>query len=262
MDQNNLVAMTQMMANTPIVKILPNAEMLGVMDKEPEPVLVPVQEERPPHRPGFYLGLRAGGNFDLSFIQNNGGYDGGVGRGISTEGALVVEFHPLRFLSLQTEVVFLYDTFKASKVIQRGQTEIRYTETFSSFSLMIPLLIKMPVTLDNLVLSSFVGGYYLLPLNGMNNGKVGYTMDPPFGFSLGFEWGIPLNSGMVSFGLRFDHDIGMGIVEEGPQYYRERIGLFAGYKFFLGKREESPPTPAQPAAPPAEGAAPAADAAG
>jgi hypothetical protein len=226
MNQWNLYAITQMMANTPIIKITPDAEMLGV----------PAGGEQP-HRAALYLGLQAGGIFDLSFIQNSGGYEGGVGRGFGGEGALLAEFQPLRFLSLQTGVGMSYDTFMAGRIIEGEET--RMTDTFRSLSLLLPLWIKIPVTVDGVVLSPFVGAYYLLPLDVMNIGKTGtYKTDLPLGLSLGFEWGIPLNTQMLFFGLRFDYDIGLSSAGEDDalRYSRTRIGLFVGYKFRVWRR--------------------------
>jgi hypothetical protein len=233
MDTWNLYAITQMMSNTPIIKISPDAEMLGVLPENRAP-----DNEKPRHRMAFYLGLQAGGILDFSYIQNSGGYEGGVSRSFSGEGALAAEFQPLRFLSLQTEAVVIYDTFQASRVTQSGGVETRTTGTFRSLSLMIPLWIKMPVTMDGFVLSPFVGAYYLLPLDVMKNGS--YKTEPPFGISLGFEWGIPLNSQLLCFGLRVDYDIGLSSTGEGGalQYSRTRTGLFAGYKFRLWRAKE------------------------
>jgi hypothetical protein len=220
MNQWNLNAITQMMANTPVIKIRPDAEMLGVLEGNREP------DQREPHRMALYLGLRAGGVFDFSFIQNSGGYEGGVGRGFGGEGALVAEFWPFRFLSLQTEMGIIYETFTADRIIQSGGGEIRSTGTFRNLSLMLPLWIKIPVRAEGFVLSPFAGVYFLAPLSS-------YTMEPPLGLGLGFEWGIPLNSHILFFGLRFDYDIGLSSAEEALRYSRTRIGLFLGYKFRL-----------------------------
>jgi hypothetical protein len=237
MDTWNLYAITQMMSNTPIIKIKPDAEMLGVMAEVP-PAKKP---EEPPERwrPALYLGVKAGGIFDNSFIQNSGGYEGGVGRGFGGEAALVAEFQPFRSLSLQTEAVIIYDIFTASRITQGGGKETRFTDTFQSLTLMIPLWIKIPVMVDGFVLSPFAGAYYLLPLDVLDTIGSSKT-EPPFGLSLGLEWGIRRNSGMLFFGLRFDHDIGMSNAGEDDalRYSRKRIEFFAGYKFSLGGRGE------------------------
>jgi hypothetical protein len=230
MDQWNLYAITQMMANTPVIKITPDAEMFGVLEGGRAP-------DGGPHRMAFYLGLRAGGVFDLSFIQNSGGYEGGVGRGFGGEGALLAEFHLFRYLSLQTGAGLIYDTFSAGRIVQTGGEEIRSTGSFQSLSLMAPLWIKIPVTMDRFVLSPFAGGYFLAPLAG----KPGpHKLEPPLGLGLGFEWGIPINSHMLSAGLRFDYDIGLSSAGEDRalQYSRMRMGLFAGYKFRLWRAGE------------------------
>jgi hypothetical protein len=229
MNKWNLYAITQMMANTPIIKIMPDAEMLGVLEENPEP-------DREPSGAAFYLGLQAGGIFDFSFIQTRGGYEGGAGRGFGGEWMLLAEFQPFRFLSLQMGAGIIYDTFTAGRTIENNGQEIRSTGAFQSLSLMIPLWIKIPVTLDRLVLSPLVGAYYLLPLDVLKTGF--YTVEPPLGLSLGFEWGIPLNTQTVFFGLRFDYDIGLSSTgkDNALHYSRTRIGLFLGYKFSLWRQ--------------------------
>jgi hypothetical protein len=243
MDTWNLYAITQMMSNTPIIKIKPDAEMLGVMEVNREPEKEPDREPEP-HKPEFYLGLRAGGIFDNSFIQGSGGYEGGLGRGFGGELAVVAEFSFLRFLNLEAGAAVIYETFMAGRTAQGISAqglgeEARFTDTVQGLSLMIPLRVKIPVTMDGFVLSPFAGGYYLLPLDVMTGETGSYKMEPPFGISLGFEWGIPRNSRMLFFGLRFDYDIGLSSAgENGALHYsRTRIGLFLGYKFSLWKKK-------------------------
>lgn len=242
----NSYAVTQMMANAPpIITITPDAQTPG------EPVEPPRQDPRqydpPPqpnrepaanqeqgqeqHKKTLYLGLRAGGTFGSSFVQNSGDYEGGIGRGFGSEGGLLVEFHLLRFLSLQTEAVFLYDTFMANKIIRDEWGTSRSTGMFQHLSLMLPLWIKLPVTVEGFALSPFAGAYYLVPLDAMAS----YTVDPPLGLSGGLELGIRQENRMLFFSLRFDHDMGLSAGgEDGRLYYsRERLGLFVGYKFSL-----------------------------
>jgi hypothetical protein len=232
MDTWNLYAITQMMSNTPIIKIKPDAEMLGVMPEKPE---------EPPEKwqPALYLGLRAGGIFDSSFIQSSGGYEGGLGRGFGGELAVAAEFWFLSFLNLEAGAAVIYETFMAGRTAQGIGEETRITDTFQGLSLIIPLWVKIPITMDSFVLSPFVGGYYLLPLDVMTGETGSYKTEPPLGLSLGLEWDIPRNSRMLFFGLRFDYDIGLSSAgENGALHYsRTRIGLFLGYKFSLWRRK-------------------------
>jgi hypothetical protein len=269
MDSWNLYAVTQMMSNTPILKISPTSEMQAVVESGwPEPVYVQVpvevpEPEPPPVTMSFSLGLRAGGNFDFFFIQNTGGYLGGVGRGFAAEGALLAELQLFRYLSLQTEAIFIYDTFRASRMIENSSEEVRYTDTFSSPSLMIPLWLKVPIALDNMVLSPFVGAYYIMPLSivGLSSSTV-EAIVPPIGVSMGFEWGIRQGMNrMFFFGMRFDRDIGLSIMGNDPtgslEFSRTRVGVFLGYKFSLWRETDAPDPPVivrpeEQAAPPEE----------
>jgi hypothetical protein len=241
MDEWNLYLISQATANLPIIRLPVGAELVAVREGEGS-------EEKPPYKPGFYLGLRAGGSLNISTFQTFGNYDARLSLGFAGEGAVLVEFRFVRFLSLQAEAVFVYDSFGAGKKIANESEQIHSTDNFWHLSLIFPVLIKIPVELNKFTLSPFMGVYYIMSLGQMNRvdddsdedtEAYPYEVNVPFGISLGIDAGVILGPGELFIGLRFDQDLGMTTVGDylsGPQYSRNRIGLSLGYEFLLGKK--------------------------
>jgi hypothetical protein len=245
MDTWNLYLINQAMSNLPLVKILPGTELTAVREGGEEEAEEP---EKPPYKSGFYMGMRVGGFLNTSFFQPFGGYDGGrISQGFAGEAAVLMEFRFLPFLSLQTEAIFIYDTFKAANKRQ-GETElVGSIDTFWHLSLMFPLFIKLPMELDRFTLSPFVGVYYIMLMEQINcveedsdkePDTYPYNINLPVGVSLGIDMGVILGAGELFIGLRFDQNLGMTTVENlgGMQYSRNRIGLSLGYEFLLGQK--------------------------
>ncbi|MDR2630829.1 MAG: PorT family protein [Spirochaetaceae bacterium] len=200
-----------------------------------------------PYNRRFFLGVRGGGLFNSTVPQTSGDYEGGVSQGFSGEGAVLAEFRIFRFLGVQAEAVFIYDTFKAAKKTQKVLEVVRSTDTFRSMSLIFPLLIKVPLEVGRFTLSPFVGVYYAMPLGRMKivpndpdetSGFYTYKIDPPFGVTLGIDAGLPIGPGELFAGLRFNQNIGMTKVQNQNrmEYTRYRIGLSLGYEFLIWKR--------------------------
>jgi hypothetical protein len=197
----------------------------------------------PPYNRRFYLGLRAGGAFNSLTTQGSGNYEAGASQWFGGEGALMAEFRLFRFLSLQTEAVFIYDLFNAARQSQENGELVRSTDTFRTMFLMFPLHIKLLLEINSFTLSPFLGAYLIMPLGTMNISSDGETGDgtypygivPPLGMSLGFDVGFPLGAGELVTGLRVDQNVGLSSVQNinRMQYYRSQVTIFLGYKFLL-----------------------------
>ncbi|MFP3090419.1 hypothetical protein LQZ21_08845 [Treponema sp. TIM-1] len=195
----------------------------------------------------FYLGLRGGGSFNAYSSLVAGGYEAGTSQGFSAGGAVVLEYRIFRFLGLQAEAIFNYDTFKVAKIATiNANLDKRVTDRYSSMSLMFPLLVKVPLEIGNFSLAPFVGLYYAMPIGtlklepgdasvGPAAGSYAYAIDPPLGLLLGIDSGLLLGPGELFVDLRFSRDIGMTVADKGYgiQYVRNQIGLSLGYKFQL-----------------------------
>jgi hypothetical protein len=227
----NLYIIFQAMANAPIVKLRPDAELEGILEGL-------AAKPKEPHKAAFYAGLRVSGLLNLYTFQTLRDYVGGGTQAISWEGAVLLEFHPFRFFALQAEAGVTYERFGEL----RGG-EARSLGMFSALALHIPLLMKAPITLGGLSLSPFAGVYYILPLwmsmeAGEISTKYSYRVSPPLGVSFGVDMGTALGPGKFFIGVRYDRDLGttIGEDEESPFYFRTRLGLTVGYAFGGGRK--------------------------
>jgi hypothetical protein len=191
------------------------------------------------------MGLRAGGFLNFYSFQTSRGYEGGTSRAFSGEAALLLEFHPFRYFSLQAEAAAVYESFEEAREIRKGENMVRSVGTFSVLSLRFPLLIKTPISFGRFSLSPFAGAYYILPLGPMNvdfggdiTDSYSWGVDPPFGISLGIDIGLSPRFGKLFIGLRYDQDIGAttGGSQESPFYSRNRLGLTLGGAWGWRKR--------------------------
>jgi hypothetical protein len=212
----------------------------GIGEEEPaddEPSLNPNRR--------LYLGVRGAASFNTYSALVSGGYEAGTSQGFSADGAIVADFRIFRFLGVQAEAIFNFDTFKVAKITNTtSTTSVRSTDRFSAMSLMFPLVVKVPVDIGNYTVAPFVGIYYAMPLGNLRvkpegsvgtNGSYAYNINPPLGLLLGVDASVALGPGELFVDLRYSRDIGMTVAEGGYgiQYVRSRIGLSLGYKFLI-----------------------------
>jgi hypothetical protein len=248
----NLYLIYQAMANAPMVKLLPDAEMTGALAggksgaapaTPAAPATAPALAtgEKEPYAMSLYTGLRTGGFLNLYAFQTYRGYEGGTSRAFSGEAALLAEFHPFRFFSIQAEAALVYEKFGNAR---ETAEEARHNSIFSVLSLHFPLLIKAPVSFGRFSLSPFAGAYYILSLwpagadFGGDESSYSYRVDPPLGISLGIDMGATLGPGKFFMGFRYDQDLGTTLGEDrrSPLYSRFRLGLTLGWAFRFGRR--------------------------
>ncbi|MDR0400380.1 MAG: hypothetical protein LBH51_05495 [Treponema sp.] len=223
----------------------PGDDQRGAVDWPP-PAVPPIEssgdgqrgvEELLPHVPALYLGLRLAGFQGLYTIQTMQNYGGGVSRSFSGEAAMVLEFHPLRYLSAQMEVDVAYEVFAAARESREGGGSSWSLDNFSALSMHIPLFVKTPVTFGRFSLSPYAGGYLVFPLGPLRGqtGSYSYRIQPPLGLSVGLDAGLALGPGKIILGVRYDRDLGtiLGEGEGIPFYSRDRLTYSAGYVFKL-----------------------------
>jgi hypothetical protein len=189
----------------------------------------------------LYVGLRGGGAFAGRYFQASPGYYSGYSAGLGAEGGLAVELRLFRFFSLQAEGDFVYEVFDGPGRDVTG--DARPADSYTSMSLVFPLLAKAPLDFGRFTLSLYAGAYYTLALwdAEKKNGATGETesvainainMDLPLGFTVGTDLGFVLGPGELFADLRYGRDLGATTLGEGgPQYIRDRINVSIGYKF-------------------------------
>jgi hypothetical protein len=207
-------------------------------------ILMPAPSEEPPSEESagrresrFYAGLRGGMSLGEYAFQSTRNYNPGYSVGVSGEGGVVAELRLFRFLALQAEGDFIYETFEASGVSADA--------TFTSMSLMFPLIAKVPLELGKFVLSPYAGAYYAMALGEAGKDADGEkermpvrTMYPPLGFMAGADLGVSLGPGEFFADVRYGKKLGATVIgeEEGPLYIQDRVSVSFGYKFGFGKR--------------------------
>jgi hypothetical protein len=231
-------------ANSPaVVEAVPLADETGLA---PEPGTPPGSGDDTFGR--FYLGIRGGAAFNnYSISQVSGGYEAGQSQNFGYEAAFLAEFRMLRFLSLQAEAVFAPDAIRTSKTVDIEGQNVRVIDDFYSYSLNLPLLIKVPLEIGKVDMSLFGGAYFTIPLgqakathedSGGSSGSYSFAPRPPIGFLFGADVGLPLGPGSLFFDLRYGRDFGITLVESADEllYLRNRLSLSLGYKFLLLKK--------------------------
>jgi hypothetical protein len=161
--------------------------------------------------------------------------------GLSAEGGLTAELRVLRFLSVQIEADVLYEAFDAPRMTATGNIRTRSTDTFSSVSLLFPVLAKAPLPLGSgrFTLSLYGGAYYLLSPWGAERTASGKTervagrTDPPFGIVAGADLGFRAGPGELVADLRYGNHLGtteLGDDGIDSQHIGNRINLSVGYR--------------------------------
>jgi hypothetical protein len=206
----------------------------------------------------LYLGFRAAPVITGYSFLTVADYESGYSAGIGFEAGAVADFRLFRFLSLQTEVLISFDRFDAVRLVSQGNIQNRVTDEFTSLSLVIPLLFKVPLSFEKSILSFYAGAYFFesFPLTvkkesaGSESIPV-YKVLPPIGFTAGMDIGFRIGPGELFADLRYYRNFGTTVVhkDNGPRYIKDRISLSFGYKFPLFKRG---PSPSPPEGPPVE----------
>jgi hypothetical protein len=200
--------------------------------------------EDKPLFPRLYLGLRGGAALDFQSVRPAGNYEAGMDQSFGGEGALTVEYRPWRYLSFQAEGIFALEAFAPYRLGNSRHTSDRYLSMY----LLFPLLVKLPLSLDNMGLSGFrlsplAGPYFILPLRTtMGGSSYQDKLDLPLGVMAGFDLGYVLGGGKfgeIYGSLRYGIDLGLTTVEQtGLRYTRSRLVFSVGWKYMILGRED------------------------
>jgi hypothetical protein len=192
----------------------------------------------------LYLGVRGGVSFGGYSFQSTAEYNGGYGMGINAEGGLAVELRLLRFLSVQGEGNFVYESFKAPLIGWAGSESA--SDSFAAMSLMFPLMAKAPMKFGKFALSLYAGGYYAMMLgeaektsedSGSTERVAAAALDPAFGYAAGMELGFSLGPGEFFTDVRHWKNFGpTAFGTAGPLFLKDRTSLCFGYRWGFFKQ--------------------------
>jgi hypothetical protein len=200
----------------------------------------PESQTRPD--PLFMLGFRAG----LSprwYISPNEISPGAWA--LSPEGGISGALRLNALFALQAEILFTGDTL-VYRGLDRGDTLAN--EKFTSFSMTIPLLVKLNFRPGPFRISPLAGFYAVVPL-GQTRYRMSteeedrlysYSFSLPLGFAAGLEGAVKYGPGSLLAGLRYAGDFGSVTVDDSRQtnYRRTMFSFILGYEFgFLATKK-------------------------
>jgi hypothetical protein len=208
--------------------------------KTPEQTALPLAETSPAE-PGHWLYLALRGGISAGFYTRASeaafnAVEESVNNYLNVSAAFQVSAQLLSFLGVQTEAIFTSD-YAPFRIINENQTAIDlYRDPFRSYSLMIPLLVKLTHRQSRYFATVFGGAYLSLPLGEMQSrgGGFNFSVDPPFGYTAGVSTGIKAGPGFVFLDLRWSADLGQTIKTNGdPLYKRSMFAISIGYELGL-----------------------------
>jgi hypothetical protein len=205
------------------------------------------------------LGFRAAPSFSNYGYQTGTVYLGDNSGGFGVEGGLTVGYHPFRFFGLQLDALITYDGFTAPRVEERETVRVRSVDGFTGLSFTLPLIFKVPLAFEKIILSPYVGTYFTMPIGPMTKIS-GDTKDSeeipvfktlPLGFTAGLELAVRAGPGEVFLDFRYYKDFGETVThnDHALRYVQDRLTLAVGWRFGILKRgprsPRSPPPPPQ-----------------
>jgi TolB-like protein len=194
----------------------------------------------------FYAGLRSGGSNHLYDIKTSAFNGGSVNKNTALDVAaqFAVQIHPL--FALQMELLLTADSVAISSTEQvmseLGGVLWTYDTlyTFTSQSLLIPLLAKLTLRPGIFSFGIFAGAYFSIPLGTLSYAdsftgeNMAVTMTPEPGWAAGGSAGMKLGPGALFVDLRYMADFeGAKIQRNGSiveSYRRSMMTFGLGYE--------------------------------
>jgi hypothetical protein len=200
--------------------------------------------------PLFMLGVRAGVS-PKWYVRPNERSAGASA--LNFEGGVSGALRLSSLFSLQLELLLAQDTVVYRGLGSSGKESFE-NESFSSFSLTLPLLAKMNFRAGRFRLSPLAGFYVMFPLGdtryryhystGDGARSYDWSYSVPLGFTVGFEGALRYGPGRIFAGLRYAEDFGNVVIVDDPAFRkhhtvnggetshrRQMFSLYLGYEF-------------------------------
>jgi hypothetical protein len=160
---------------------------------------------------------------------------------LSFEGGISGALRLNSLLALQIELIFSGDNLVYRGLNQEGPDYILANEKFTSYSLMIPFLLKLNLRPGIWRISPLVGIYVMAPLGETRyrmstegeDRSYSYTFSVPAGFTAGLEAAVKYGPGLFLAGVRYAGDFGDINIDDDQKtsYRRDMLSIFFGYEF-------------------------------
>ncbi|MDR3303481.1 MAG: hypothetical protein LBS86_03630 [Treponema sp.] len=202
----------------------------------------------------LFLGLRGGFSLLPYTLADDLSPDNGISSldtSFSYDGALQIGVQLTSFLAIQAEALVTWEKVSYSgEYLYTGyyNTNLSYSASFTSLSLLTPVLLKLTARPGNVLLSLFGGGYYAIPLGQMTYdsseyGEASYDYSIPFGWMAGVNLGFKLGPGALFLDARYTGALGFTSISDGQGtrqvYKRTPLSFSIGYEIGLINRRKN-----------------------
>lgn len=160
-------------------------------------------------------------------------------------------------LSPQVEAIFTKDMVRYAGKQEKPYVEVEngiqqyksedYEASFESWSLEVPILLKLLVMSQRLLIAPFGGIYFTIPLTFIDHMKYASNMYPddkfdfstPVGWTAGMNVGVRCGPGDIFLDIRYSQDIGNTSIKDDADkwwqiYRRSKASFSIGYEFRTG----------------------------
>ena len=185
----------------------------------------------------LHLGLRAGMGSSQWYYNLDNNKAKGIINFWNASVALQAAVHIVRFLDIQTEVNVAADFGTVGIDSPGGMEE---GGVAASWSMTVPLLVRLNLRGSHLKAGIFAGPYLYLPLGTSNGDSLGDYLDyrpnqPGVTFGLNLGWRV--GPGNLFLDGRFDYDGKWFSDDKELAYYRNSVKISTGYEFgFINKK--------------------------
>jgi len=188
----------------------------------------------------LYIGLRAGAGSSRWYYYNGSGALNPNNNDLSSlwnaNMAMQFSLHVLSCLDIQTEANFSADFGSIKDFTSEA---IADNDIFASWTLTVPLLLKLSIRDNHKMAGIFGGVYFYLPMFKTNSAKLDDYLDYKpdlLGYTFGINLGWKLGPGFLFADGRMEFDGQWFSSERGPFHYRNMVKLNIGYELgFINK---------------------------
>jgi hypothetical protein len=201
----------------------------------------------------LYFGLRGGISPRFYKTPAEAPYAANDGQMFTFEAGLQFAVSLANFLDIQVEGLFTRDTvpFHGFEEQRDPETDgiklVEFNETFESYSLMVPLLLKFSFKPGPFLVAPFGGAYFTMPLDKITGsggapafglipasrqGSYDVSLSLPIGFTAGLNLGVKFGPGVLFADIRYSQDIGTTNIKasNGVRSYDRNMASFTlGY---------------------------------
>jgi TolB-like protein len=216
------------------VSVLLDGQLANLLRIAPPKEPSPFAEIPPWANKWLYIGVRGGGS--LGFFTLSDDIEGEAGAiPFGFEAGAQAGLQIARFLAVQVEALLSQDSFEYT-----SSDWGNYVSSFTSRSLMLPVLAKFTWRSTRFLFALYGGGHMTIPFGRMDyksnlDESGSYQFAVPAGVTGGADFGVKLGPGVLFLDARYSRDLGnTSISDDGGTlsvYSRGKASISLGYEF-------------------------------